>query len=186
MEIWKDVIGYEGVYKVSNLGRIKSVSRIDSLGRKRKEKIMKGSFDKDGYIISTFRHLGTKKIIKFHRLVATAFIANIENKPYVNHINGIKNDNRACNLEWCTAKENSVHAVKMGLNNPTKGEKCSFYGLKGELNINSKKILNTKTNQTFNSIREASDFYNIKYNILSKNLNGQNINKTDLVYFNSL
>lgn len=175
MEIWKDVNDYYGKYQVSNLGNINNVK----LDRR-----LKGCKDKDGYLISILTINSIKRTIKIHRLVAIAFIPNPYNKPMVNHINGIKNDNRLSNLEWCTAKENSIHAVKNGLNNPTKGDMCNLSKNIGSLNIKSRKIINVKTNQTFNTIKEASDFYNIKYNILSKNLNGQNINKTDLIYLN--
>ena len=171
MEIWEKVEDYPN-YQVSNLGNVKSL----------KKGIINGCLDKDGYLISTFRNSECKKTLKFHRLVATAFIPNPGNKPCVNHKNGIKNDNRVINLEWCTHKENSQHAVKTGLQIGLKGDKCNLYNKKGILNHKSKKVINTETNQIFNSIKEASVFYSINYNILSKNLNGQNINKTNLVY----
>lgn len=173
MEIWKNIKGYEGIYEVSDLGNIKNIKLNRNL---------KGCKDKNGYIISILTKNNIKKTIKIHRLVAISFLDNTENKPMVNHINGIKHDNRLCNLEWCTAKENSIHAIKNGLNNPAKGNNCNFSKNIGGLNVNSRKIINIKTNQTFDSIKEASDFYKIKYNILSKNINGQNINKTDLIY----
>jgi len=109
MEIWKDVIGYEGLYQVSNLGRIKSLkfNKIKYLSIKRTNKI--------GYInVVLFNNL-SKKSFYIHRLIAISFIPNALNKPDVNHINGIKTDNRLCNLEWTTTKENVNHATFYGL-----------------------------------------------------------------------
>lgn len=115
MEIWKDISGYEGLYQISNLSNVKSLSRYVSRknqnnvesGYFTKEKIMKPRVDKDGYLyVGLYKN---KKVnnFKIHRLVALAFIANPNNYPLINHKNEIKNDNRISNLEWCDYKYNA-------------------------------------------------------------------------------
>ena len=115
-EEWRDVVGYEGYYQVSSEGRVKSLKRtfIDKSGRKRtvKERILKPAFDGWGYLIVTLCACGKRKNLMVHRLVCEAFNDNRDEKPEVNHINEIKTDNRACNLEWCTRRENLTHGTR--------------------------------------------------------------------------
>jgi hypothetical protein len=113
-EIWKDIEGYEGLYQVSNLGRIKSLPKMVSGNHYRGERIIGSS---SGFYNRVCLYKNNKaKSIRIHRLVAKAFIPNLENKPEINHVNGNRLDNRVENLEWATPKENMRHAFDTGLN----------------------------------------------------------------------
>jgi hypothetical protein len=116
MEIWKEVKDYEGIYEVSNLGRIKSLSRYifkRDMPFLLKEKILKPYINNFNY---SRIHLHNKKSKSFylHRIVGEAFLPNYENKPQINHIDSNKQNNRIENLEWCTPKENIFHYVNIG------------------------------------------------------------------------
>lgn len=118
-EEWRNVAGYEGHYEVSNLGRIKSMDRIlQNKNGKRcrwKARIMTPGKDKCGYEHLSLNLNGKRQPLQVHRIVATAFIPNPENKPQINHIDCRKANNAASNLEWSTHDENIQHAVKNSL-----------------------------------------------------------------------
>lgn len=125
-EIWKDIRGYEGIFQVSNTGKVKSLERIDRLGRKIQEKILTTKVNKNGYVIVHLKHNGRKRTYFVHRLVAIAFLGYEENMD-VNHIDGNKENNCLDNLEWVTRKENMDHAWKNGLNKRRKPKKVAQY-----------------------------------------------------------
>lgn len=116
MEEWRDVEGYEGLYQVSNEGRVRSLPRtIETSNRQSRTyggRVIHGCMSSTGYRVVT---LSKKARSSIHRLVASAFVPNPDNKPCVNHINGDKTDNRPENLEWCSYSENEKHAYNIGL-----------------------------------------------------------------------
>ena len=110
MEEWRSIDGYGGLYEVSNFGNVRSLGNE----RAKKTKLIKPILQNNGYLSVCLSKSGQRVIHSIHRLVATAFIPNAENKPVVNHINCDKFDNRASNLEWCTQKENVKHTWDLG------------------------------------------------------------------------
>lgn len=125
-EIWIDIKNYEGLYKISNYGRVKSLDRtINQLGYSRifKGRIMSPNKNNSGYYSIMIRKDGVSKRFLIHRLVMINFIGIDENKLDVNHKDGNKLNNRLDNLEWVTKSENSKHMVKNGLSNYDKQKK---------------------------------------------------------------
>lgn len=108
-EVWKPIIGYEGLYKISSLGRVMSHFKLLSVPESKG--IVKLGKNKHGYLQIYLTKDGKAKYHAVHRLVAKAFIPNPQNMPFVNHLNEIKDDNRACNLEWCDAKYNTNYGT---------------------------------------------------------------------------
>lgn len=174
-EIWVDVKGYEGLYQVSNLGRVKSLDRkiIDCNSKKffLKGKILKLTNCK-GYNIVGLHNKGKVKTKRVCILVCYHFNFKPNNKNYVNHIDGIKNNDYYLNLEWCTAKENMQHALINNLLNIKYGKDCN----------NSKKVLCLKTNKIYNTIKEASKYSKFSESYLSRMLSGKRKNISNLIY----
>ena len=111
-EIWKDIKKYKGLYQVSNLGRIKSLYKWDVSKKQyvKGNKILKLNTRNNYYIVQLTKNK-ERKSKQVHRLVAEAFILNLENKPFINHIDFNTKNNRVDNLEWCTQKENVNHSI---------------------------------------------------------------------------
>lgn len=132
-ERWRPVKGFEGLYKVSDFGRVKSL--VFKLHKR--EKILKQSFQKSGYLFVTlYDRCGGMKIINTHRLVGVAFIKNPKNKPEINHKHSLKADNRFHQLEWNTKSENGKHSYATGLRVVSK----NMLGKFGKLHHNSKPV----------------------------------------------
>ena len=116
MENWKPVVGFEGYYEVSDMGRVRSVDRYVNTGIRHSEKVhRKGRVliphtKRKGYLAVDLSKGNIVKTILVHRIVATAFLPKGENDTQVNHINCNTSDNRVTNLEWCTGEENRAHA----------------------------------------------------------------------------
>lgn len=116
LEEWRDVKGYEGIYMVSSLGRVKSLDRVveRNNGKKAriKGKILSLSKMRNGYLMVSLYKNGNYKNKMVHQLVALSFIRKVKGKNEVNHINHIRDDNKLSNLEWCTHQENMIDAVE--------------------------------------------------------------------------
>lgn len=157
-EIWKDVVGWEGYYKVSSLGRVKSVNRIvprsDGTKYPVKERILKLELCKNGYIRIGLHKDGSWKHFLVHRLVAEAFIPNPENKPQVNHFDSDMSNNAVENLEWCTASENAMHSF--AYNNRKKAKPPVKYGSENNMSRKIVKLgINGKYIAKYDTMSEA-------------------------------
>jgi hypothetical protein len=172
-EIWRDVAGYEGLYQVSNFGRLSSLCKWShgKICKRRARKILKLFYNKKtGYLCYVFGQWGIfpDKRANIHRLVANAFIPNPENLPEVNHIDGNKLNNNASNLEWNTRLQNIRHAYKNNLIPILKGAECH------NARFNEKQV-----KEIFHSpygARKLSRLLNVPYSTINGIKNGSNWN----------
>lgn len=164
-EIFKDIVGYEGKYMVSNKGRVIS---LDYQNTKTK-KVLTPVKHHSGYL---FVHLGKDKIRLVHVLVAKAFIPNPLQKACVNHIDGDKSNNCVENLEWVTHKENMEHAIRTGLRDPRKNNAHS-----GGMNHNSKPIYQYSKDgeliRRWDCVSDAARYFGCRPGTISNNATGR-------------
>jgi len=176
MEIYKEIKGYDGIYQVSNLGNVKSLDHycVNRLGTgKQTGRVLKQQKSNKGYLRVTLSYNKKRFTTGVHRLVALEFIPNPENKPQVNHINGIKNDNRVDNLEWCTNSENQRHAVKNNLCNPNYAEKHHNSKLSNKEALNARALFKMGFTN-----KELASYYDISQSAMSNILTNKTyINK---------
>ena len=167
MEEWKDIKDYEGLYQVSNEGRVKSIDRfVETFTgiRHYKEKIIIPNLKKDNYYEVSLYYKGKREHRRLNRLVADAFIPNPENKSVVGHYDCKRTNNKVENLYWCTQEENNKHPLtnERQKNNPKKSKQVYQYSLNGELIA------------IWPSAKEVERKTEFKSNKISKCCNGKN------------
>lgn len=175
MEIWKDIEGYEGLYQVSNEGRVKSCEREIEYLVKSKYKgkrsfpsvLIKTWKNSSGYIIADLWKNGKTVKYTIHRLVAEAFIPNPQNKPCIDHINAIKEDNRVENLRWTTHQENMNNPLtKKKLSDTHKNKKQDWLHTEETYKKISKSLKGRKINdETKEKISKANSKLVYQYNL---------------------
>lgn len=176
-EIWKPIIiekngviyDYTGLYEVSNMGRVRSLDMVDARGQKRNGRILKLQLDTNGYLQVGLHKNREKKNFSVHRLVATMFIPNPDNLPFVNHLDENKTNAVWTNLEWCTHEYNTRYSsykkkgqkrtdeTKQKISESKIGDKNPWYGVhrNGEDAPNTKKVICLDTQQIFSCIKDA-------------------------------
>ena len=182
-EIWKHIKGFEQSHVVNINGDVKTISRQVSGKngslRTIKSRYLKAEIDIGGYYRYKLWYNNKNKSLFMHRLIAIHFINNPENKPFINHIDGVKTNNSIENLEWCTQSENVLHSYKTGLStvsNKSK-ERCSILGKK-----RSKKVIDTKTGKVFNKMTDAAKYSGFCLSYFSLMLSGKKTNKTNFIF----
>lgn len=176
-EIWKPITGYEGLYEVSNMGRVKSVDRV--LQHKShgvwhiKERILKQQWtgSPNSSYLSVWLHKGhgEQHLYRVHRIVAETFIPNPEGKEQVNHINCDRSDNRISNLEWTTPLENTQHAWEHG--------RCDII-----CKQHRKAVVNVDTGERFNCLKDAADMYGVTLGAIANAAKGKSAKSAGFIW----
>lgn len=158
--------------KIKNIPHL-YISVDGNIFSKKTNKYLKPSYDSGGYLQIVLKINGSYKSFRVHRLLALTFIENPQNKPCVNHINAIRDDNRIENLEWCTHKENTAHSYRLG------NQGC------GVKNGASKKVINIETSVIYETLKDACKHERYCMTYISQMLNGKFNNKTKLMYYDN-
>jgi hypothetical protein len=160
IEIWKPLKDYEGLYEVSNMGRVRSLIKRGNA----KQKIRKTGFDiRTGYITVQLTKNNKPLTKRVHRFVAETFVPNPMNKPVVNHIDGNKKNNKGSNLEWMTYSENTLHSFKNGLQKKIFGDYNYITKIKTQDVLKIRELINLgKTN------REIAKIYGVNPSQISR------------------
>jgi hypothetical protein len=158
---WQPIRDYESLYEVNENGDVRS------LHKRNFHQLLSQRIDRGGYLTVSVSKHGKDTTLYVHRILGMAFIPNPENKPFINHKNGIRTDNSLANLEWVNQSENILHAYNCGL-----------------IKKKSKPVVDTCSGIEFESCKVAAFYYGIEYNTLRGYLNGQISNPTCLQYSN--
>ena len=167
-EIWKDIKDYEGLYQVSSNGIIKSLPRTiikrNGQHQKRQGKILSPSLDRYGYPKVVLHKNNIKKNESIHKLVGVSFLNKKETQNQINHLDGNKLNNNIKNLEWVSAKDNTQHAIKNGLRNPSKGSRNGMAKLN---EVQVKEIKDILKNYKRGMYAELARKYNVEDHAIS-------------------
>ncbi len=175
MEVWRDIVGYEGLYAVSNRGTVKSLARVvvysDRVKAKRKEILLKARPDRSGYLRVRLYNDGIGKTFFVHRLVAIAFIPNPDKKPDINHrIGGIANRglNHVENLEWTTKVDNALHGFRHGDRTVKKGSKSKLSKLDESKIVEIRRLLASGI-----SVKKIAEMFSVSIPTISRIRSGE-------------
>ena len=150
-EQWRPVVGYEDLYEVSSMGNVRS----SATGQGRQRRQLRPTVTRWGYCHTALSRNDNRRGYFVHCLVAEAFIPNPEHKSQVNHIDGNKCNNSVSNLEWCTAKENTAHALRLGLAPHAKGERH------GKAKLNTTQVINIRHCRGSATCRRLAELYGV-------------------------
>lgn len=156
-----------------------SITKEGEIFSHKTNKWLKPIFDCDGYRQITLCKNNKRYTKRMHKLVALTYISNENNLPIINHINGIKTDNRIENLEWCSHSHNNKHAFEFGLKTISNKQKLRI-SLQGKLR--AKIVLNTQTGIFYESLTEAAKLLGYNYKYLAAKIINPNKNNTNLIY----